>query len=616
MTADPAALHSFISRHHPFDLLPASALDTLSGLLDPQSYPADAEILGIDAPLDALHIVLDGVVDLYSPEGRLISRSMPGEIFAARSLLRNGRSAHRAVAESDTTILRLPVTVFRQLLERHPSFGAYFDRLRNTPQRQPAANPDNGAALGLAEIRDVMTPAPVILPASTSARAAAEVMRDRGISCVLVGTKNHLDGILTTSDLTTRVLAEGRDPQLPIGEVITPNALSLAPGALLFEALLAMSSHGIGHLPVVDDGRPVGILTRTNLIQRQSLSAVAIISDIGGLTEIADLAAVVGTVPRLLAKLVGLGVEAHRIGQLITSVTDALTRRLIQLAEADLGPPPVPYLWLACGSQGRSEQTGVSDQDNCLILDDAFVPEEHDAWFAGFARSVSDGLDACGYYYCPGDMMATNPRWRQPVSVWKGYFDGWIARPDPMAQMLASVMFDLRPIHGEESLFAGMHRATLDKARRNSIFRAHMTANSLKHTPPLSLFRGFALIRSGEHKHTVDLKHSGVVPIVDLARLYALQAGLEPVNTRDRLIAARDTPVLSPSGGSDLLDAYDLICNIRLAHQARQVRAGQKPDNFMAPNSLSELERNHLRDAFGVIKTMQSAISYGHAALS
>jgi CBS domain-containing protein len=181
-----------------------------------------------------------------------------------------------------------------------------------------------------------------------------------------------------------------------------------------------------------------------------------------------------------------------------------------------------------------------------------------------------------------------------------------------MAQMLASVMFDLRPIHGDTALFAGMQATTLEAARRNSIFRAHMAANSLKHTPPLGLFRGFALIRGGEHKDTLDLKHSGVVPVVDLARLYALTGALSPVNTRERLFAARDAGVLSQSGGSDLIDAYDLICNIRLAHQARQVREGGKPDNFMAPSTLSALERNHLKDAFGVIKTLQSAIGHGN----
>jgi CBS domain-containing protein len=182
--------------------------------------------------------------------------------------------------------------------------------------------------------------------------------------------------------------------------------------------------------------------------------------------------------------------------------------------------------------------------------------------------------------------------------------------------MLASVMFDLRPIGGDESLFAGLQQETLRAAAANSIFVAHMISNSLKHTPPLSLFRGFATVRSGEHKDTLDLKMNGVAPVVDLGRIYALQGRLTPANTRARLEAALAAGLISGSGGRDLIDAYDLIAETRLRHQAEQVRAGGRPDNFMAPARLSDLERSHLRDAFVVVKTMQSALGHGRAALS
>jgi len=613
MTIQRTELIAFFASHHPFDLLPGDEIAALVDASRQQTVAADTCLYEIGDAIDTLHVVQGGEVDLFSPEGELISRVTAGEVFGAKGILRDGHALLRAVVARDATLVDCPAARFRDLLARFAKFDAYFDRLRDVRDRRPTPAPDTSAALVSASLGEVMTRNPVIVPPDTSVRQAARIMDENNISCVLVGDDDALDGILTTGDLTARVLAAGLDPETPVALVMTADPATLAPSALLFDALLLMSARGIGHLPIVEAGRPAGILTRTNLVRRQSLSAVAMISDIGRLDTVPELAGVVARVPQLLAQLVGLGVEAHKVGQLITSVTDALTRRLIELAEAEMGPAPVPYLWLACGSQGRREQTGVSDQDNCLILDDAYDADAHGPWFERFATFVCDGLDACGYYYCPGDMMATNPRWRQPVSVWKGYFEGWIARPDPMAQMLASVMFDLRAIHGQTALYDGLHARTLEMARKNSIFRAHMTANSLKHTPPLGLFRGFALIRSGEHKDTLDLKHSGVVPIVDLARLYALQGALEPVNTRERLIAAREAGTVSVSGGGDLIAAYDLISNIRLEHQARQVRDGEKPDNFLAPSTLSALERNHLKDAFGVVKTLQSAI--GHTSV-
>lgn len=182
--------------------------------------------------------------------------------------------------------------------------------------------------------------------------------------------------------------------------------------------------------------------------------------------------------------------------------------------------------------------------------------------------------------------------------------------------MLASVMFDLRPIGGTFDLFADLQSDTLKVAAKNSIFVAHMTGNSLGHQPPLGLLRGLATIRSGEHKNQLDLKHNGVVPIVDLARLYALQFQLAEVNTRARLTAAQSAKVLSETGAADLLDAYDLIAETRLEHQARQIMAGGKPDNFLSPAALSDFERSHLRDAFVVVKSLQSAIGHGKGILS
>jgi CBS domain-containing protein len=400
-----------------------------------------------------------------------------------------------------------------------------------------------------------------------------------------------------------------------VAEVMTPDPITLPPTALVADVLHTMVEKGITHMPIVEAGKLVGILTQTDLTRFQATSSAALIRDIAAAPDTATLARIVGRIPDLLVQLVGAQNPHQVVTRLITDIGDATTRRLLALAEAKLGPPPVPYLWLACGSQGRQEQTGVSDQDNCLILDDAATPPD-DEYFAALAKFVSDGLDEAGYFYCPGDMMATNIKWRQPLRVWKQYFRGWINTPNPEAQMLASVMFDLRPIGGTESLFSDLQTETLAAASKNSIFVSHMIANSLKHQPPLGLFRGFATVRSGEHKNTIDLKHNGVVPVVDLGRVYALKGQLTEANTRARILAAIDAGAVSASGGRDLLDAYDMIADTRLAHQAAQIKRGEKPDNFMAPADLSDFERSHLRDAFVVIKTMQNAAGSGRGHLS
>jgi CBS domain-containing protein len=177
-------------------------------------------------------------------------------------------------------------------------------------------------------------------------------------------------------------------------------------------------------------------------------------------------------------------------------------------------------------------------------------------------------------------------------------------------------MFDLRPIGGAATLYTDLQAEVLEMAAKNSIFVAHMISNSLKHTPPLGLLRGFATIRSGEYKNHIDLKMNGVVPVVDLGRIYTLIGELPAVNTRARLEAAAEAGVISHSGARDLIEAYDLIAETRLEHQARRVKAGEKPDNFIAPSELSDFERSHLRDAFVVVRTMQSAVGSARGARS
>ena len=608
-------LASFFAQHAPYDGLPHPAILGLSEACTQAQAPAGELLFRKDTAINQLCVVADGLVDLLSQEGEVVFRYAAGDTIGVRGLLRDGLAIGDAVVREDAELVWIPRPTFETLLADHASFDAFFDRTRAAQRRAATPNIDPSAALLSTPIHDVMTKNVVWVSPDISVADAAATMDKHRISCVLVAHDDaRLVGMLTTGDMTARVVAAGRPGSTPVHAVMTRDPETLSPGATLMDATLRMSDRKIGHMPIIDGGKIVGIVTRTNLIRRESLSIAGTMTEIGRKTDVAGLAQAIARMPNVLAQLVASGLEPRPLGQLITSLTDTVTRRLLAFAEQELGSPPIPYLWLACGSQGRQEQTGVSDQDNVLILDNTYDEAAHGAYFETLARRVSDGLNACGYVYCPGEMMATNPVWRQPAEVWRRYFRTWVDKPDPKAQMLASVMFDLRPIVGTVSLFDGIKRETLDRAMKNSIFRAHMIANSLKHVPPLSLFRGFALIRSGEHKNTVDLKLNGIVPIVDLARVYALDAGIEEVNTRDRLEAARVAGSLSESGAEDLVAAYDLIARMRLEHQAAEIRAGERPTNFLAPSSVSALARNHLKDAFGVIKTFQSALGTRAAA--
>ncbi len=601
-----AQLTQFLASVHPYDSLAEGELASLAELCSVREYAKGEAIFSIGDDLTDLFIIFTGEIEIRDTADVQISLLGPRNSFGERALLRGDAAQRVATASAETTLILLPSSALFDLIENSLVAARFFDR------RRPART--DRKDLTTLPVAELMSRNPVCCTPETTIRQAAEQMQSASISSICVEDDDGFRGIVTVRDMTGRVVAEGRDTGGPVSSIMTADPLALGPAALGTDVLHIMVERGIGHVPIVEGNHVVGIVTQTDLTRAQAVSSADLVRRVSHAEDEQAMARAIAEIPQFLAQLVGTGKRHEVITRLITDIADAATRRYLKLAEAELGPPPVPYLWLACGSQGRQEQTGVSDQDNCLILSDD-VTDDQMPYFASLAKFVCDGLNTCGYVYCPGEMMATNPRWCQPLKVWRRYFDGWIAKPDPESQMLASVMFDLRPIGGDHGLFADLKERTLEKASGNSIFVAHMIANSLKHQPPLGLLRGLATIRSGEHRNQLDLKLNGVVPIVDLGRVYTLQGKLSPANTRARIEAAVANKNLSASGGADLLDAYDLISTMRLEHQARQVKAGKAPNNYLDPSDLSDFERSHLRDAFVVVRTLQSAIGSGKGML-
>ena len=587
----------------PFVALPEATKREIAASLTQMRYAAGATIYSTGETLAGLYLIAEGEVEVTDALGSTLSHLRAGNQFGERGLRKDGTAVTSAQAATAVTLYCLNASAFAQLCATHPDAEAFY--ARTTP-----AGPRKRDLMTM-PVSDLMSRTPVACAANTTVEVAAQMMRDAKVSSLIVTDGGALAGIVTTKDMTFKALAQSLPASTAIADIQTPDPLTLSPTALVSDALHLMLERKVSHLPIVDaTGDVAGIITQTDLTRYQALSSGQLIADVVHAGSAEEMAKSTAQIPALLAQLVAAKTEHGTITRLITDIADAATRRLLTLAEQKLGPPPVPYLWAACGSQGRQEQTGVSDQDNCLILDDSVAPP-HDTYFSELAKFVCDGLNTCGYIYCPGEMMATTLRWRQPLRVWKSYFEKWISNPSTEAQMLASVMFDLRPIGGDPALLTALLDETLPAAKSNSIFVAQMIANSLKHAPPLGLLRGLATIRSGEHKNTLDLKHNGVVPVVDLGRVYALLGQMRVVNTGARLMAAADASLISPAGAKDLRDAYDMIAETRLLHQAAQIDRGEAPDNFMSPGQLSDLERSHLRDAFVVVKTMQSALQSG-----
>ncbi len=619
MDVELLEIRDFLAAHHPFDQLPDGALSELPKKLAIRYFRRDAAIPDMGSLDDHLYIIRSGAVELRGPNDELIARLGEGDVFGYRISQQESDTQYRGVAMEDCLLYQLPSDEIDSLCDSHAQFAYFFipvggERLRGAVA-QAGQETDTQLNLMTTPIADLLHGRePIWVGTDTTIRRAAQMMSERRISSMMIVEQEHLFGIITDRDLRSRVVAEGLDFDLPVMEIATVAPLTLSIDTFAFEALLMMARHNIHHLPVMDGQKVVGMITATDLTERHTTSAVYLAGDIFKQNSVDGLKQASSKLPQLLQNLAAADATAHSTGHIITAIGDAITTRLLQLAEIKFGPPPVDYAWVAAGSQARNEQTAHSDQDNCLILDDGYDPDKHGEYFKEFTKFVCDGLNACGYVYCPGEMMAMTDEWRQPLRTWKEYFVKWTDAPEPKALMLTCVFFDLRYIYGDDALFRELRQFVLEKTRGNRIFLAYMVTNALTHQPPLGFFRNFVLIRGGDHDHTFDLKHNGIIPIVDLARVYALAAGSDAVNTQDRLSVATSGGEVTGDGAHDLRDALEFISSLRIQHQARLLNEGKAANNYMSPDDLSHFERNHLKDAFSVVRTMQSVLANRYQA--
>lgn len=601
-------IRDFVSAIPPFDRLDDRAIDQLVREIAIRYFRAESTLPRDEK--EQLYLIRKGALSLKSNRGNLLGKLGEGDVCTS-FCLGDGGERFQVTADEDTLAYTVDCSTLEKIASNAPDILAF---IRNTASqrlnqavisRQTASNSNSNLSSVL--VSQVMHHEVVTLEKTESIQEAAIRMNDQKISSLVITSNDQPTGVVTDSDITRRCVAAGVAPSNPVEKIMSPGIVSISSDATAFDAMMEMTRKHIHHLPVIDEGKLAGILSITDLMRIEGRNAAYLSSAIRRATDIETLKELSSTIPNLQVQLVNQSARPEHIGKVVSSITSALTRRLLEMAEEKYGPPPVPYAWVAAGSHARREQTSHSDQDNGMIISND-LKKEDEPWFEEVANFVCDGLNACGYVYCPGDVMAKNPKWRQTQAVWQRYFDRWIQTPEPKALMYSSIFFDLRTIWGEPSLLGEIRSNLLEQTPESTLFLAHLTANALKLRPPLGFFRDFVLIHDGKHDDTLDLKHNGIAPIVDLARIYALSEGIAEVNTIQRLQAAAGTKTLSESGSANLLDALSFIGTLRLEHQARQIENNIPPDNFMSPKEISRLEREHLKDAFKVIQTMQATM--------
>ncbi|PAU75238.1 DUF294 nucleotidyltransferase-like domain-containing protein [Halomonas salipaludis] len=614
-----------LARFAPFDGLSDTHLDRVAGGIEVAYFKAGSDILQLGDAIEDLYYIRSGAVEIFWRNGELYNRLSEGDIFGHYSLLRSRKVHFPAKALEDTLIYFIPGEVFRELCDQDEHFADFVEfgrtRLKAAVEEQHKSND-----MMITRVRKLVSRRPLMIEESASVQELAQRMNEENVSSALVlstaegdpryqfndpeGQSWTLKGIVTDQDLRNRVLAEGLSVSTRVGEIVSSRLISVQSDKSVHEAMLSMLRNNVHHLPVLHRRRPMGVLHLSDIIRYETHSSLYLVSNIFHQPDAKGLARLKPDVREAFVRMVEEGANSHMVGSALSTIGRSFTRRLLELAEEELGPPPVPYCFMALGSMARNEQSIVTDQDNALILDDRFDPAQHDDYFATLAKRVSDGLDACGYTYCKGDVMATNRQWRQPLAVWKGYFSDWIDNPNPEHLLHSSIFFDLDSVHGEEAFVEQLQDLVARKASESPLFLAAMARNALGRTPPLGFFRTFVMEKDGKQNNTINIKRRGTAPMVDLIRTHALACGSRAQNSFERLDDIAKTQLLPAGTGDKIRYAFEFLSMVRIRHQAIDLREDQEPDNNIAPSNVSDSERHHLKDAFQLLSNAQKFLKF------
>jgi CBS domain-containing protein len=622
MEVELLEIQDFIRQYPPFDQLPENALVEIAKNIEICYFRAETTIIEVNAQINELYMVRSGIVEVYRRNGDLYNRLDQGKLFGQMGLLTNNKVRFPAKSLKDTLLYCIPEEFFHRFCERYDDFADFVEVEDSTRLKQAVESNNNDAnSLTTSKVKTLISRDVVIMETHDSIQTVAKKMAEENISATLINDPELTDeqgnsfvGIITEKDLCAKVIASGLSVDTPVSEVMSTELISLDHNAYIFEAMLLMLRFNVHHLPILKNKQPIGLIEVGDIIRYESQNSLLFVSSIFQQQSPEDLALLSAQLKDCFIRMVNEDANSHMVGRAMSEIGRSFKQRLLELAEQEIGEPPIPYCFLALGSMARDEQLIVTDQDNAIILDNSYDDTLHGEYFRKLSKFVCDGLAACGYRYCTGDIMATNPELRKTQAQWEDCFADWIDNPNPQALLNCSIFFDLTGVYGRVKWAEQLNAFILRRAKKNNRFLACLARNALNRTPPLGFFKDFVMEKDGRHNNSINLKRRGTAPLADLIRIHGLAIGSQSQNSFQRLEDIIEAGILPKSKGQDLLHAMELISLARLRHQALDIEFDREPDNNIEPENMSDFERRNLKDAFLVLSSAQSFLKYRYNA--
>ena len=609
----------FLSNIEPFSFLPEKEIKHIADLIQVESYKND-EILfrqGM-SELEKIYILKNGTADRFYEDTnkKLATVTLhKGEVFGGISILLNESVVIRSLQiQNNTSFYTLPKNVFISLCDEYEDFKYHFtntfgkrmlDKTYSNLIAQKRSAKEESLQFFSNSISSVIRRNVLFCGANNSIKDAAILMKQHRCSSILIKQDGKFIGITTDQDFRNKVVAADLKISNPISDIMSSPLISIPEHSSVFEAFIKIMKTGIKHLAVTNtENDAIGVISNSDLINAQGKLPFLFIKEINKAESYEEISKKQKQLPQSIYTLINEGAKAQNINNFVTAITDAILEKLIKFAIQDIGHPPVKFAFLVMGSEGRKEQTLKTDQDNAIIFED--VQEEElesvNGYFLKLGEHVCNMLDKTGYDFCKGDIMAKNPKWCQPVSIWKKYFKEWIYNANSETLLQTSIFFDFRFGYGDMSLVNELRESLFDFLGNRKVFFRYMAENTSHFRLPIGFFGNFIVESKGKLKNTFDIK-GAMMLVVDFARIYALQNKIFATNTMERLELLYKKNVISESDYNDISHSYSYMMNLRFINQIHGIiNEGRKPDNNINPKKLSKIEQQTLKEIFKKIE--------------
>ncbi|BEI37826.1 DUF294 nucleotidyltransferase-like domain-containing protein [Polynucleobacter sp. HIN7] len=536
----------------------------------------------------------------------------PGDLLAVSACYGGLPSTVKYVAIDDCFCLALPIERMHELAKRSKPFSDFLNnRILKLLEESRTALRNSFASQALTEqslespMRDLALKKPISVRPDTPLKVALQLIHDKKVGSVLVVDEGGtIVGILTRYDILSRVTLAQVSLEIPISQVMSRDVKTVSIDDTAETAGLTMSRYHIRHLPVLRGKELVGIISERDLFSLQRLSLNNISSSIRSAEDVDSLKECASNIRKFARNLLGQGVQARQLTALISHLNDVLTAQLIAIFAKQHDLSMDRFAWISLGSEGRSEQTIATDQDNALILMDSEI--SHKARYLAFAKDVNHALDACGYPLCKGNIMASNPELCISQQEWLQRFARWIEQGNPEDLLNASIFFDFRALAGNESLLEPLRNYVVKHAEATPRFIKLLVENSLQWKVPFNWF-GSLETKELDGKKTIDIKLQGTAIMVDCARIYSLAHGISAVNTRERLAAIGRALKLNESESIAWIAAFEYLQTLRLAAQIDGHAIGGNP-NAVDVEQLNSVDKTILRESLSEVRNLQQRL--------